>query len=148
MEKGGNASYQHFFLYPQCLQKQSCPRSLKWGGGGVLKSLKKCFSNIVGKEENAGTQIFSPFTAMFYILSGLNPILVTELSYSSADAFNVDQSLTVKAITEKDRVCKSFQQLFLLTLSQTTNFRLFQIKSLQMTISNFIKKMAESSSYR
>ena len=28
-EKGENADYQHFLLFPQCFQKPSCPRSLK-----------------------------------------------------------------------------------------------------------------------
>ena len=29
VEKGENAGYQHFLLFPQCFQKPSCPRLLK-----------------------------------------------------------------------------------------------------------------------
>ena len=52
--KGENAGYQHFLLFPQCLQKAAFPGSLK-----------ARVENTVGKGENAGYQHFLLFPQCF-----------------------------------------------------------------------------------
>ena len=119
---------------------------------------EKPFENIVGKEESAGNQHFLPFSTMFSTLLRTK-IIISAYFYSayfilsSANAFNLDRSrifLFGEELTRYGSLMK--KQLFpsrlfaLLTLPQTTNFRLFQTERvLQTTISNLMYVTGNSS---
>ena len=69
VEKGENAGYQHFLLFPQCFHKATSLGSELWGKELtsyhlflLLMTLQaKPFKNITGKGENAGNQHFLLF---------------------------------------------------------------------------------------
>ena len=71
--KGENASYKHFLLFPQSLQRAFG----LWGKGlilyhtiRVLKSLNEnAFENSLGKRRKCSVPEFSPFVTMFLTLS-------------------------------------------------------------------------------
>ena len=89
--------------------------------------------NIVRKGENAGNQHFLLFPQCFLPKASFNFWYTSK--WSSANAFNLDRS----------KICSFGKELTdqsnstLLTHYQTTNFRLFQIESLQTTNSNWRK---------
>ena len=74
---------------------------------------KKPFENSEGKRENAGNQHFLLSPQCFQPIPPKNSVFLVTFILSSVNAFNLDQSQNVLSGKE-------------LTLSQTTNFRLFQ----------------------
>ena len=46
VQKGENAGYQHFLLFPQCFPRDSFTGSIKWLSGKGLSNMNKCLTVI------------------------------------------------------------------------------------------------------
>ena len=122
LKKGEIAGCQHFFQFPQCFQNTTLTRWLRVGiiwlklyqTIPLLTTLrKKPFKSIVGKGENAGKQHFLLFPQCFLSVPKQCLILKSHLICSLQSLSNWTS-------------LKFFAWLRVLTISQTTNFRLFQ----------------------
>ena len=56
--KGENAGCQHFLLFPQCFQKSSFLRILKYHTMFYRSCVQETFENIVGKQKKFVNNIF------------------------------------------------------------------------------------------
>ena len=65
VEKGENAGYQHFLLFPQCLQKVSFPEASKGVIVWLWIKITDCIENIVEKGEIAHFEKFHLFPQCF-----------------------------------------------------------------------------------
>ena len=63
--KGENVGYRHFLLFSRCFQNTSFSGLSKVGIVSERVIGPKLFENILGKEENAGNQPFSPLSTLF-----------------------------------------------------------------------------------
>ena len=86
------------------------------------------FSKHCGKRRKCWLRAFSPFPTMFSTLPRRISISQLKVILSSANALNTDQSKIVLFGIELSK--DSLPHNHNLTLSQTTNFRLFQTQTL------------------